>query len=151
MSTIVLLAVIAGIVLWMVGTYNGLISLKNQVVNGWNQIMATFELHIDLLPSIDDLVLERDEPIVRADHPQDDPRDDGQQNNCAHVGSLLSGDRPGGLGPGLLRSRNSAQPRANRQWPYERGLLLPRSFIGRGVLRDSYRSFQPHYRRQHLS
>ncbi|MGZ8391859.1 MAG: hypothetical protein ACXWWK_03350 [Gemmatimonadales bacterium] len=38
MGTIVLLAVIAGIVLWTVGAYNGLISLKNQVVNGWKQI-----------------------------------------------------------------------------------------------------------------
>ena len=38
MSTVVLLVVLAGIVLWVIGAYNGLVSLKNQVVNGWKQI-----------------------------------------------------------------------------------------------------------------
>ena len=52
MGTIVLLAVIAGIVLWMVGAYNGLISLKNQVVNGWKQIDVQLKRRHDLIPNL---------------------------------------------------------------------------------------------------
>src|SRR6476620_203526 len=52
MGTIVLLAVIAGIVLWMVGAYNGLISLKNQVVNAWKQIDVQLKRRHDLIPNL---------------------------------------------------------------------------------------------------
>jgi len=52
MGTIVLLAVIAGVVLWMVGAYNGLISLKNQVVNGWKQIDVQLKRRHDLIPNL---------------------------------------------------------------------------------------------------
>jgi LemA protein len=52
MGTIVLLVVIAGIVLWMVGAYNGLISLKNQVVNGWKQIDVQLKRRHDLIPNL---------------------------------------------------------------------------------------------------
>ena len=31
MSTIVLLVVLAGVVLWVAGAYNGLVSLKNEI------------------------------------------------------------------------------------------------------------------------
>jgi len=52
MGTIVLLALIAGIGLWMVGAYNGLISLKNQVVNGWKQIDVQLKRRHDLIPNL---------------------------------------------------------------------------------------------------
>ena len=52
MGTIVFLAVIAGIVLWMVGAYNGLVSLKNQVVNGWKQIDVQLKRRHDLIPNL---------------------------------------------------------------------------------------------------
>lgn len=52
MSTIILLAIIGGIVLWVVGAYNGLISLKNQVVNGWKQIDVQLKRRHDLIPNL---------------------------------------------------------------------------------------------------
>ena len=51
-STIVLLAILAGIVLWGVGAYNGLIGLKNQVVNGWKQIDVQLKRRHDLIPNL---------------------------------------------------------------------------------------------------
>ena len=38
MGFIVLLVVVAVLVFWMIGAYNKLISLKNQVANAWKQI-----------------------------------------------------------------------------------------------------------------
>jgi LemA protein len=52
MSTIILLAITGVIVLWVVGAYNGLISLKNQVVNGWKQIDVQLKRRHDLIPNL---------------------------------------------------------------------------------------------------
>ena len=52
MGTIVLLAIVAGIVFWVIGAYNGLISLKNQVVNGWKQIDVQLKRRHDLIPKL---------------------------------------------------------------------------------------------------
>jgi LemA protein len=52
MGTIVVLALIVGIILWVVGAYNGLISLKNQVVNGWKQIDVQLKRRHDLIPNL---------------------------------------------------------------------------------------------------
>ena len=52
MSTIVLLVVLAGVVLWVVGAYNGLVSLKNQVVNAWKQIDVQLKRRHDLIPNL---------------------------------------------------------------------------------------------------
>src|ERR671913_2385158 len=52
MGTIVVLALVAGIILWVVATYNGLISLKNQVVNGWKQIDVQLKRRHDLIPNL---------------------------------------------------------------------------------------------------
>jgi LemA protein len=51
-STIILLAIIVGIVLWVIGAYNGLVSLKNQVVNGWKQIDVQLKRRHDLIPNL---------------------------------------------------------------------------------------------------
>jgi LemA protein len=37
---------------WFVGAYNGLISLKNQVVNGWKQIDVQLKRRHDLIPNL---------------------------------------------------------------------------------------------------
>ena len=50
--TLVLLAVVVGLALWMVGAYNGLISLKNQVTNGWKQIDVQLKRRHDLIPNL---------------------------------------------------------------------------------------------------
>jgi LemA protein len=52
MSTVVLLVVLAGIVLWVVGAYNGLISLRNQVMNAWKQIDVQLKRRHDLIPNL---------------------------------------------------------------------------------------------------
>ncbi len=52
MGTIVVLALIAGTILWVVAAYNGLISLKNQVVNGWKQIDVQLKRRHDLIPNL---------------------------------------------------------------------------------------------------
>jgi LemA protein len=52
MGTIVVLAVVVGIILWVVAAYNGLISLKNQVVNGWKQIDVQLKRRHDLIPNL---------------------------------------------------------------------------------------------------
>ena len=52
MSTIVLLVVLAGVVLWVAGAYNGLVSLKNQVMNAWKQIDVQLKRRHDLIPNL---------------------------------------------------------------------------------------------------
>jgi LemA protein len=52
MSTVVLLVVLAVIVLWVIGAYNGLVSLKNQVVNAWKQIDVQLKRRHDLIPNL---------------------------------------------------------------------------------------------------
>ena len=50
--TYVLLAVLVVIVIWFVGAYNGLIALKNQVVNAWKQIDVQLKRRHDLIPNL---------------------------------------------------------------------------------------------------
>ena len=52
MGTIVVLAIIGGTVLWVIAAYNGLIALKNQVVNGWKQIDVQLKRRHDLIPNL---------------------------------------------------------------------------------------------------
>jgi LemA protein len=52
MATIVLLVVIAFIVLWVIGAYNSLIALKNQVANAWKQIDVQLKRRHDLIPNL---------------------------------------------------------------------------------------------------
>jgi LemA protein len=52
MSTVILLAIVVGIVLWVIGAYNGLVGLKNQVVNGWKQIDVQLKRRHDLIPNL---------------------------------------------------------------------------------------------------
>jgi len=46
---LVLLALVG---LWMIGAYNGLIALKNQVVNAWKQIDVQLKRRHDLIPNL---------------------------------------------------------------------------------------------------
>src|SRR5829696_5301926 len=52
MSTVVLLVVLAVLVLWVIGAYNGLVSLKNQVMNAWKQIDVQLKRRHDLIPNL---------------------------------------------------------------------------------------------------
>jgi LemA protein len=48
----VLLAVLALLVFWVIGAYNGLIALKNQVANAWKQIDVQLKRRHDLIPNL---------------------------------------------------------------------------------------------------
>ena len=50
--TLVLLAVLVLVVLWVVAAYNGLIALKNQVANAWKQIDVQLKRRHDLIPNL---------------------------------------------------------------------------------------------------
>ena len=52
MLPIILLVVAVVLVLWLVGAYNGLIALKNQVVNAWKQIDVQLKRRHDLIPNL---------------------------------------------------------------------------------------------------
>ncbi len=52
MTSLVLLAVVVVVVIWVIGSYNGLVSLKNQVLNGWKQIDVQLKRRHDLIPNL---------------------------------------------------------------------------------------------------
>jgi LemA protein len=56
MGLLVLLVLAAAVLFWIVGAYNGLISLKNQVANGWKQIDVQLKRRHDLIPNLVDTV-----------------------------------------------------------------------------------------------
>jgi LemA protein len=52
MFTIILLALIGILILWAIGAYNKLISLRNQVKNAWSQIDVQLQRRYDLIPNL---------------------------------------------------------------------------------------------------
>jgi LemA protein len=52
LGLIIIIAVAAIFVLWIVGAYNGLIRLRNQVENAWAQIDVQLKRRYDLIPNL---------------------------------------------------------------------------------------------------
>ena len=52
MGLAVVVVVLVVVLLWIVGAYNGLISLKNQVTNAWKQIDVQLKRRHDLIPNL---------------------------------------------------------------------------------------------------
>ena len=52
MPGLILLAVVVVLVLWVIGGYNRLVSLRNQVQNGWKQIDVQLKRRHDLIPNL---------------------------------------------------------------------------------------------------
>ncbi len=48
----VFLAVLVVLAIWVIGAYNGLVALKNQVVNAWKQIDVQLKRRHDLIPNL---------------------------------------------------------------------------------------------------
>src|SRR5437763_14977481 len=48
----ILLAALIGALLWLIGAYNGLISLKNQTLNAFKQIDVQLKRRHDLIPNL---------------------------------------------------------------------------------------------------
>lgn len=51
MSWLILVALVV-VAIWMIGAYNSLIALKNQVVNAWKQIDVQLKRRHDLIPNL---------------------------------------------------------------------------------------------------
>ncbi|HEX4935477.1 MAG TPA: LemA family protein, partial [Gemmatimonadaceae bacterium] len=49
---VILLLVVVAVAFWVVGAYNGLIALKNQVANAWKQIDVQLKRRHDLIPNL---------------------------------------------------------------------------------------------------
>ena len=52
MPFIIFLVIVAILVVWVIAKYNGLITLKNQVTNGWSQIDVQLKRRHDLIPNL---------------------------------------------------------------------------------------------------
>lgn len=52
MAMAVVLGIVGLIVVWLIATYNGLIGLKNQVQNAWQQIDVQLKRRHDLIPNL---------------------------------------------------------------------------------------------------
>ena len=52
MASLILLGIIAGLVVWVIVLYNGLVRLRNQVTNGWKQIDVQLKRRHDLIPNL---------------------------------------------------------------------------------------------------
>jgi len=48
----ILLVVVAVLVFWVIGAYNGLVALKNRVLNAWKQIDVQLKRRHDLIPNL---------------------------------------------------------------------------------------------------
>ncbi len=51
-TLIVILVVVVLLALWAIGTYNRLVALRNQVLNGWRQIDVQLKRRHDLIPNL---------------------------------------------------------------------------------------------------
>jgi len=52
MGFFIFLAVVGILIIWVIAKYNALITLKNQVVNGWKQIDVQLKRRHDLIPNL---------------------------------------------------------------------------------------------------
>lgn len=52
MVLIIILIVLAAIVFWLIGAYNGLVSLRNKVRDQWSQIDVLLKRRSDLIPNL---------------------------------------------------------------------------------------------------
>ena len=52
MPALILLLVVGAIVVWAIVSYNGLVSMRNQVLNGWRQIDVQLKRRHDLIPNL---------------------------------------------------------------------------------------------------
>jgi LemA protein len=52
MFGLVLLALIVAIVIWAIASYNRLVGMRNQVLNGWRQIDVQLKRRHDLIPNL---------------------------------------------------------------------------------------------------
>src|SRR2546428_127579 len=117
MSSWLFLILLVAVVLWLVGAYNGLVSLKNQTLNAFKQIDVQLKRRHDLIPNLVNAVkgamdFERStlEAVIQA-------------RNQAVQGEP-SGPRGGERAsstttrrPSTTRASSSSRRRSSRGWP----------------------------------
>ena len=98
MALLVLLVLLVVVALWFVSVYNGLIGLKNQVVNAWKQIDVQLKRRHDLIPNLVNTVkgamnFERDtlEAVVAARNRAISSGASGSVHETAAAESQISG------------------------------------------------------------
>src|SRR2546429_8064264 len=52
MPGVILLVVVVALVVWAIASYNRLVGLRNQVLNGWRQIDVQLKRRHDLIPNL---------------------------------------------------------------------------------------------------
>src|SRR5437879_649961 len=52
MFAVILLAVLALLVIWAIGSYHRLVGMRNQTLNGWRQIDVQLKRRHDLIPNL---------------------------------------------------------------------------------------------------
>ena len=52
MAVLILLGVVVLLAIWIIGSYNSLVSLRNQVLNAWRQIDVQLKRRHDLIPNL---------------------------------------------------------------------------------------------------
>jgi len=52
MAGLILLGVVVLLAIWIIGSYNSLVSLRNQVLNAWRQIDVQLKRRHDLIPNL---------------------------------------------------------------------------------------------------
>ena len=115
MAALILLVVLVVVVLWVIGAYNGLIALKNQVANAWKQIDVQLKRRHDLIPNLVNTVkgamdFERstlEAVISRAEQ-------GGERDRRAADGPGRRRADPG-AGPAVRADRGLSRPQGHRQ------------------------------------
>src|SRR5437762_7475865 len=52
MGLLILIVVVGLLVIWAIASYNGLVGMRNQVLNGWRQIDVQLKRRHDLIPNL---------------------------------------------------------------------------------------------------
>ena len=51
-STIITLAVVAAVVVWLIGAYNGMVTAEEGVQSAWSQVENVYQRRMDLIPNL---------------------------------------------------------------------------------------------------
>lgn len=111
-TTIVILAILAGIVLvlalWVIGAYNGLVKLRNIYRNAFAQIDVQLKRRYDLIPNLVETAKsfmkhEREtlEAVIEARNMASSARQNANTEDASSMGALMAAE--GGLGGALGR------------------------------------------------
>lgn len=110
--TLIILGIIAGVVVllgfWAMGTYNGLIKLRNRYRNAFAQIDVQLKRRHDLIPNLVETAKgfmkhEREtlEAVIQARNMASSARQDASSEDASSMGALMAAE--GGLGSALGR------------------------------------------------